>query len=62
MTRKELKILWQDKLSDVPWELVKSAQFHRKVNDDPDKLVEFVRSIVPLILTIETRKTVDDEV
>jgi|LULM01.1.fsa_nt_gb hypothetical protein len=60
MTRKELKNIWQDKLPDVPWELVKSVQFHRKVNNDPDKLVKFVRSIVPLIVTIETRKTIDE--
>ena len=46
MTRQELKILWQDKLSDVSWETVKRCQFHEKVNDDPDKLVKFVRSIV----------------
>ena len=53
MTRKELKILWQDKLSDIPWELGKSVQFHRKVNDDPDKLVEFVRSITSKNVSME---------
>ena len=45
MTRKELKQIWRDELSDVPWELVKSVQFHEKVNDDRDKLIDFVRTI-----------------
>jgi len=53
MTRKELKNIWRDKLHDVPWELVKSVQFHEKVNDDPDKLIEFVRSITSKNVSME---------
>lgn len=53
MTRKELKNIWQDKLPDVPWELIKSVQFHEKVNDDPDKLIEFVRSITSKNVSME---------
>tara|TARA_R110002020_G_scaffold427682_1_gene637100 strand:+ start:85 stop:246 length:162 start_codon:yes stop_codon:yes gene_type:complete len=45
MTRKELKKIWEDELADVPWELVKRVQFHEKVNDDRDKLIDFVRTI-----------------
>ena len=53
MTRKELKNIWQDKLSDIPWELIKSVQLHEKVNDDPDKLIEFVRSITSKNVSME---------
>ena len=53
MTRKELKNIWQDKVSDIPWELVKSVQFHEKVNNDPDKLVEFVRLITKNNVSME---------
>lgn len=53
MTRTELKIIWRDKLSDIPWELVKRVQFHEKVNDDPDKLIEFVRSITSKNVSME---------
>ena len=43
----------QDKLSDIPWELVKSLQHHEKVSDDPDKLVEFVRLITKNNVSME---------
>ena len=53
MTRKELKNIWRDKLSDIPWELVKSLQHHEKVADDPDKLVEFARLITKNNVSME---------
>lgn len=53
MTRKELKKIWEDELADVPWELVKRVQFHEKVNDDPEKLVEFVRLITKNNTTLQ---------
>ena len=53
MTRKELKNNWQDKLSDIPWELVKSLQHHEKVSDDHDKLVEFARLITKNNVSME---------